>query len=106
METQINLRDHDDLDQRIATATRGVLKEFGLSERVKIRGVEQKQGEDRYAIGLAEQTAPKQTAYHHFYLDPREVVDADHGSQLSVAEVKPYVRREVEKLFPNSSTQE
>ena len=95
-----------DLGQRIATATNQILKELGLSDRVTVTGVQPKLGSTRYAIGLTEQTAAKGLVLHHFYIDHVEVMNDPRNLGRTVEGLKRYVRREVEKLFPEPATQE
>jgi hypothetical protein len=82
------------------------LKELRLSERVTVTGVEPKRDSPRYAVELTEQTAPEKPAFHHFYVARAEVMSDTRNLGWTVEGLKRYVHREVERLFPDSATQE
>jgi hypothetical protein len=82
----------DDLDQRIRAATKEILVELGLNDQVKVRGVEPQIDADRFIVGLRKQTGPHEFAYPFFYIEGIEALEDD---------LKPTVRREILKLFPD-----
>src|SRR5688500_14367022 len=101
MQDENDLFTGDDLAKRIETATIEVLKERGLADRVTVRGAELKQDSDRYAVGLRDKGAEAGSRFPWFYIDPLEV---HAGDAITVETLKPVIRRELLRLFPESAT--
>ncbi len=85
------------LAQRIETATKQVIAELGLSDRVTVSGAELKQDSDRYAVGLHDEQAEAGSRSLWFYIDPVEV---HAGDAITVETLKAFINRELLKLFP------
>ncbi|MEK6333931.1 MAG: hypothetical protein AABM67_03220 [Acidobacteriota bacterium] len=101
MQNENNLFAVDDLAQRIETATKEVIAERGLTDRVTVQGAEPKQDSDRFTVGLHDEQAEAGSRFPWFYIDPLEV---HAGGAITVETLKPVIRRELLKLFPESAT--
>jgi hypothetical protein len=96
MQNENNLRG-DDLAQRIETATKEVIAERGLADRITVQGAQPKQDSDRYAVGLHDEQAEAGSRFPWFYIDPLEVHEHD---AITVETLKPVITRELLKIFP------
>jgi hypothetical protein len=92
--------DDDGLDGMITKVTKEILKERELDGRVKTRGIERNQDSDRLALQLVEKTGPKESAFHWLHVDPTEVLDANKGVRATPETLRPFIRKELLRLFP------
>jgi hypothetical protein len=98
------MENEDDLREKIRTATTLVIHELGLSDNVRVSDVQSQIDSDRFMVDLTERTGPKESAYHRFEVEPIEALEAVHGERITVDALKPFVQRDLIKLFP--ATQE
>ena len=90
----------NELDGRLRRATEEALIELGLNQ-VTYDGIRRDQASARRMVDLAEQTNSR-IQYHTFTLIPEEPLHDDPSLALTVERLKPYVRREIERLFPQT----
>ena len=73
--------------------------ERGLSKWVEVKGVEDK-GAERYVVGLIKHAGQEPPEFCSFSVDALEVSKSVHYDYISIEALKPFIRREVLKLFP------
>lgn len=90
----------DNLEVKIKTATSELLVEQGLSETTHVDDIQRQVDSSRIDVGLAQMTG-NSIKFHRFVVQPEEALKAQGGAAITVESLKPFVRRELEKLFRN-----
>jgi hypothetical protein len=90
--------DEDRLEERLKEAVDATLHELGL-DSVSCEDVLREAASTKLAVSLV-QRQDGNSSHHTFDFWAEEPLTDDPSQRLSVSRLKPYVRREIEKLFP------
>jgi hypothetical protein len=90
----------DNLETKIREATREALRELNLDAKVRLDSVNRQIDSTKIHVGLAERVGPQNTEFHSFAVQPEEALEAQGGAAITVESLKPFVIRELQKLFP------
>lgn len=91
------IKEYQSIKAKIGTATTDVILDDGLTN-IELDGTSPRQDSDRYDVGLVDKTDPNNWKYYSFAIDPVEVLLAMDGGPITIEALKPFVRREIEKL--------
>lgn len=75
---------NDNLEDKIRTATKEILEELRLNDRVRVNDLQRQIDSARFWVGLTERTGPEESAFHNFSVEPLEALEALHGVAITV----------------------
>jgi hypothetical protein len=87
-------------EEKIRAATKIVLKDRRLSDRVRIGLIQRQHDSGRYDVDLVVDASE----FPRFVVDPTEALTAQDGERLTPESFVPFVRREILKLFGDAAT--
>lgn len=96
------MQDRDIVDIRIAT--KEILEELQLADRVEVSVPCFDPQSVRYYVDLTDRSDPPATKYLSFSLGQRDIVIASDRANAAVDSWKPFILPEILKLFPNAAT--